>query len=166
MLPTTWRPRLRMRTIAVASALAVAAAVPLAGTASAQPDRDCPDFPDRAAAQAALDSRAGDPERLDADHDGIACEDFPYSTFTGPTSWAAAPTSAPAQQVAQVPVGGVAAGDGTAADVASQPATVLAQSAGSAFVAGIALVAALALAGTAALATAGRMLLRRLRDSR
>ncbi|MCU1666965.1 MAG: hypothetical protein QOI36_357 [Pseudonocardiales bacterium] len=36
--------------------------------------RDCPDFATRADAQAALDSRGGDSERLDADDDGVACE--------------------------------------------------------------------------------------------
>lgn len=35
-------------------------------------DRDCADFADRGSAQAAL--RSGDPDRLDADRDGAACE--------------------------------------------------------------------------------------------
>lgn len=41
---------------------------------SAQADRDCPDFSSRAAAQAVLDADPSDPERLDADNDGMACE--------------------------------------------------------------------------------------------
>jgi hypothetical protein len=37
-------------------------------------DRDCPDFPSQAAAQAALEANRSDSERLDLDGDGIACE--------------------------------------------------------------------------------------------
>ncbi|HVL84068.1 MAG TPA: excalibur calcium-binding domain-containing protein [Pseudonocardia sp.] len=59
-------------------------------------DRDCADFPNQAAAQAAL--APGDPERLDADADGIACEDA-FGTE--------------GNQVAVAPVGGVDTG-GTA----------------------------------------------------
>ncbi len=35
---------------------------------------DCADFADQPAAQAALRAHPGDPHRLDADRDGIACE--------------------------------------------------------------------------------------------
>jgi hypothetical protein len=56
-------------------------------------DRDCADFPTQAEAQAAL--APGDPERLDADSDGIACEQQ-FGTEN--------------QQVAVHPVGGVATG--------------------------------------------------------
>jgi hypothetical protein len=38
-------------------------------------DRDCADFRSQSAAQAALEARSGDPENLDADDDGIACEE-------------------------------------------------------------------------------------------
>ncbi len=38
-------------------------------------DRDCPDFPSQAAAQAALEANPSDAERLDRDDDGIACEE-------------------------------------------------------------------------------------------
>ena len=65
---------MRFRNIAVAVVLAAGATLPLAGIANAQPDRDCSDFASQADAQAALDSQVGDPERLDADDDGIACE--------------------------------------------------------------------------------------------
>ncbi len=37
-------------------------------------DRDCADFDTQAEAQAALEESSGDPERLDSDDDGIACE--------------------------------------------------------------------------------------------
>lgn len=58
-------------------------------------DRDCADFTTQAAAQAALTARSGDPERLDSDDDGIACEQH-FGTE--------------GQQVAVYPQGGVATG--------------------------------------------------------
>ena len=42
---------------------------------STSEDRDCADFSSQSAAQAALEARPGDPENLDADDDGIACEE-------------------------------------------------------------------------------------------
>lgn len=108
---------MRLRTIAASFAVAVAAALPLAGTASAAPDRDCPDFATQAEAQAAFDSRAGDPERLDADGDGYACE----SRFGKPDG-GSAPVAAAGRadedvtdaQVREVPQGAVDTGDGSA----------------------------------------------------
>ena len=38
-------------------------------------DKDCVDFPTKEAAQAFLDADKTDPSRLDANHNGIACED-------------------------------------------------------------------------------------------
>lgn len=58
-------------------------------------DRDCADFATQAEAQAVLLGDLSDPERLDADSDGIACEDH-YGTE--------------GRQVAVYPVGGVATG--------------------------------------------------------
>jgi hypothetical protein len=66
-----------------------AAAVVVAG------DRDCADFVTQAEAQAVLMADPSDPERLDADSDGIACEDS-FGTE--------------GRQVAVYPVGGVATG--------------------------------------------------------
>ncbi len=63
--------------IAVASGLAVAASV-LAATpavAASSADLDCPDFTSQSQAQAVYDSNPSDPNRLDADNDGIACDD-------------------------------------------------------------------------------------------
>jgi endonuclease YncB( thermonuclease family) len=79
------------------SALAVAVVLALAPSASAAPasaaDRDCADFSTQAAAQdhfIALGGPGSDPDRLDGDGDGIACEDNPCpcnhsSTPTQPT---------------------------------------------------------------------------------
>lgn len=53
-------------------------------TAQAQTgDRDCPDFSSQAEAQAVFDADPSDPERLDADEDGQACETFDYGTGGG-----------------------------------------------------------------------------------
>jgi hypothetical protein len=76
----------------------MAAALPLAGVASAQPqptDRDCRDFASQAAAQSSLRSRSGDPQRLDPDHDGTACEDYFHTGQVGP----AEPSPLPAKPV-------------------------------------------------------------------
>lgn len=44
-------------------------------------DRDCSDFPNQRSAQEYFDRNGGSPSNnfdgLDADHDGIACEDLP-----------------------------------------------------------------------------------------
>lgn len=89
---------MRLRTLPAAALLAVVATVPTAGAAFAQ-DRDCTDFATRAEAQAAL--QPGDPERLDEDGDGLACETLPTGA-RGST------------QVTATPSGGVEAGGGPA----------------------------------------------------
>ena len=112
-----------------------------AGPALAQ-DRDCPDFPSQRAAQRVLEADPSDPERLDRDKDGIACETFfrggsrlPRDTpenrkkdkgntgkkpekATGPRKAKAEKgkpeEGKPQKQVAQMPAGGVETGsDGT-----------------------------------------------------
>jgi hypothetical protein len=126
---------MRFRNVAVAAVLAAGATLPFAGIANAQPgDRDCPDFASQAEAQEALDSQPGDPERLDSDNDGIACEsEFGEPTTSpAPTTTAApapsddaaeeapvdtaaeeAPVDTVAEQVRVVPEGGVDTGDGS-----------------------------------------------------
>ena len=51
---------------------------------------DCPGFPNQAAAQAHMDAHPGDPDGLDGDSDGRACESLPC-----PCAGAAAPTPPP-----------------------------------------------------------------------
>ncbi len=67
--------------------LAVASVLGLTPTlASARRDRDCADFPSQRAAQIFFLKHGGpryDPDRLDADHDGIACEDNPAPYYFG-----------------------------------------------------------------------------------
>jgi len=105
---------MRRSTTAAAGVLFTAAlSLTVSGTAQAA-DRDCPDFASQAEAQAAYNAVAGDPERLDGDDDGQACEEFDYA----PTG-AAAPGAATTPQVANRPAGSVAAGDGSSATDAS-----------------------------------------------
>ncbi len=102
-----------IRTILASLAIAVVATLPLAGVAAARPDRNCPDFATQADAQQAFDSVPGDPERLDADGNGIACESLPG----GP---AAEPTTTPLDQlIAKQP----AASPATAPTTTLKPST-------------------------------------------
>ena len=71
-----------------------------AAPASAAIDLDCADFASQADAQAVLDANPTDPNGLDEDDDGQACEDFAYAT---------------SGQVTTPPAGGVATGDGSTA---------------------------------------------------
>jgi endonuclease YncB( thermonuclease family) len=67
--------------ILLAVLLALALAVPAhAAPPATAADRDCSDFPNQAAAQdhfVSLGGPGSDPDRLDADKDGIACETLP-----------------------------------------------------------------------------------------
>ena len=139
---------MRIRTTAAAVLVAAAGTVGLAGVAQAGTDlRDCEDFSSQRQAQAVLDSPAGDPQRLDADGDGLACEiwfanqgEAPEETGpeetgaeeTGPDETGPAETGAdgtgadesstgPARQVSPVPRGGVDTGLDTARPVRSSP---------------------------------------------
>lgn len=69
---------------AVALAALLIALLPAA--ASARRDKDCADFSSQKAAQIFYLKHGGpryDPDRLDADHDGIACEDNPAPYYFG-----------------------------------------------------------------------------------
>jgi hypothetical protein len=89
-----------MRRCTVAFVLTAGMSFALTGTALAAPDRDCADFASQAHAQAAFDAVPGDPERLDANNNGVACEAYSYA-------------GSGSGQVARAPSGGVAAGDGS-----------------------------------------------------
>jgi Excalibur calcium-binding domain len=64
-----------LRTLPIAL-LAVVALAPAAAAAQGG-DTDCPDYPSQAAAQAVLRAVPSDPDELDGDNDGIACESSP-----------------------------------------------------------------------------------------
>jgi Excalibur calcium-binding domain len=102
---------------------------PFAGAALAQTDRDCGDFPYREGAQAVLDQDRADPDDLDRDKDGLACEELPYrGTASAPASVSPVPTGHPTapvtmppastvkpiapSSVSPAPVGAVHAGEG------------------------------------------------------
>ena len=129
---------MRFRHALTVAVLTAAGTLPLAGAADAQPDRDCADFTSQAEAQEALDGRVGDPERLDANDDGVACESY----FREAAATSAAPSTAPSRtsapeaeeddeakegdeegQVTVLPQGGVDTGDGSTDQPA--PATAL-----------------------------------------
>jgi hypothetical protein len=130
---------MRFRHALTVAVLTVAGTLPLAGAAYAQPDRDCADFASQAEAQEALDGTVGDPERLDANDDGVACESY----FREAAATSAAPSTAPSRtsapeadedeeaeegdeegQVKVLPQGGVDTGDGSTDQPASATALI------------------------------------------
>lgn len=105
---------MRRRTTAAAGVLITAAlSFGFSGTANAA-DLNCSDFATQAEAQASLNSTPGDPNGLDRDKDGIACETLPGSGGTQAASEDGTLTGA--AQVSTRPAGAVAAGDGSSSD--------------------------------------------------
>jgi Excalibur calcium-binding domain len=69
-----------MRRIMLLLAAAIVVVLTAAPAAFAQAnDQDCKDFPSQASAQAHLEADPSDPDNLDADDDGLACENFGYA---------------------------------------------------------------------------------------
>lgn len=66
-----------MYRILMTAALTAAVLLAFGGAALAQEDLDCGDFATQGEAQAELDADPSDPHGLDADDDGVACEDLP-----------------------------------------------------------------------------------------
>ena len=100
---------MRLRTSAAATALATAGlTLALTGTASAA-DLNCSDFRTQGEAQAVLDADRTDPNRLDQDGDGIACESLPAGGTEDGTTFTTS-------QVSTRPQGAVATGDGSSTD--------------------------------------------------
>ncbi|MFE9751274.1 excalibur calcium-binding domain-containing protein [Saccharothrix saharensis] len=89
-----------------AAVLTASATLPIVGVAYAQDDRDCADFGSQAEAQRFFDSADANHHRLDADNDGIACEGLPAPSHIPTTR---------RTRVPEPPVGGIDAGDGSAA---------------------------------------------------
>ena len=105
---------MRLRVIAAALPLAAALCLPLAGVAAAQ-DLDCRDFATQALAQAEYERNRADPNGLDRDQDGIACEVQPG----GLPGDAEGPTPVRRGDDGAAPSGGVeTGGGGTASDTA------------------------------------------------
>ncbi|HEV7870078.1 MAG: uncharacterized protein JWR62_2667 [Modestobacter sp.] len=106
---------MRLRTHVAVAVVFAAVTVPMTGTALAA-DVDCADFPTQAQAQAVLVADPSDPNGLDGNNNGTACEDHAF-----PGAPAAAP---PVPQVAPLPAGAIAAGDGSADDADPLPYAV------------------------------------------
>jgi len=71
------RMNLRM-SLGLSTLVALIASLAALSSVSAQVnDQNCDDFPSQAAAQAHLRADPSDPDQLDTDHDGIACESNP-----------------------------------------------------------------------------------------
>ncbi len=64
-------------------------------------DQDCADFSSQAAAQAHLRADPSDPDGLDADDDGVACENFNYGA--GPATGGAGASALPRTGSGTVP---------------------------------------------------------------
>ena len=71
-----------MRKLSLLAALCMLGVLALAPAAFAQDTLNCKDFPSQGAAQANLMQNPSDPNRLDANNNGVACEDYPYAAGT------------------------------------------------------------------------------------
>jgi hypothetical protein len=72
--------KIRSGMAALIAVIALCTVALVASSATAFVDRDCSDFPTQHHAQKYFKKHGGpkrDPSRLDADHDGVACEDLP-----------------------------------------------------------------------------------------
>ena len=99
---------MRVRTAVAIAVLTAGVSYPLAGVAMAQ-DRDCTDFATQAEAQAVYEQDTSDPNGLDADNDGVACESLPGGALGSAENGD--------QDTGAAPSGGVEAGaGGTAGD--------------------------------------------------
>lgn len=109
---------MRLRSTAAAGVFFAAALSIGTGSASAA-DLDCSNFATQAEAQATYDADPSDPNGLDRDKDGTACESLPGGTTSEDN------TTLGSSQVSTRPMGAVAAGDGSAADEGSSLPYVL-----------------------------------------
>jgi hypothetical protein len=107
-----------LRKCLAALTLATGLSVGMAGTATAAEDQDCADFASQVAAQTALEYDPTDPNGLDEDGDGQACEEFTYAAGGGSGG------GGTMGQVATPPAGGVATGDGSTTDAGALPYVV------------------------------------------
>ncbi len=83
-------------------------------SAGAQRDLDCDDFDTRAEAQANLDADPSDPNNLDTDDDGNACERENYPSGGGTTGGTTAGSTAGTSRMPSTGVGGTQTDDSRA----------------------------------------------------
>lgn len=101
------RFRLLLLLAGALAAITLIGALPGGGAspAAAQRDLNCSDFPNQAAAQANLRANPSDPNRLDADRDGVACESSRCPCDRVPVNRSGLPAVAPAPvQPAPAPI--------------------------------------------------------------
>jgi len=98
---------MRVRNAVAVTVLVTGMSYPLAGVAVAQ-DVDCTDFSTQAQAQAVYDQDPSDPNGLDRDNDGVACEALPGGVPGSAENGA----DTGGQDAGVVPSGGVEAGAG------------------------------------------------------
>lgn len=89
-----------MKPLAVLAILVAAFVMMTPSTKHVFAAKTCGDFESQAAAQAYLSDSPGDPDGLDPDHNGIACENIPCPCDTVPVDWftASNPTTTPSSQ--------------------------------------------------------------------
>jgi Excalibur calcium-binding domain len=91
--------------------------------------KTCGDFESQAAAQAYLSDSPGDPDGLDPDHNGIACENLPCPCDTVPVDWfvpgSATPTPSSQPSASSTPAPTSTASDSGATTVSSGPKVVV-----------------------------------------
>ena len=75
-----------MRRTLLLLAAGIVLALTAAPAAFAQDDQNCEDFASQAEAQAHLEADSSDPDNLDADDDGQACETFDFGVAGGGTA--------------------------------------------------------------------------------
>jgi Excalibur calcium-binding domain len=113
-----------MRRTLLLLAATIVLALTAAPSAFAQAnDQNCADFPSQAAAQVHLEADPSDPDNLDADDDGQACESFDYGDGNGGAPPSAAddgslPFTGPGDR--QLPIGAALVTTGLALVVATQ----------------------------------------------
>lgn len=107
----------RVKGIAVTTIVLLLAGLPPTPLTVDAADVDCGDFPNQAAAQAHLRANPSDPDRLDQDRDGIACETRPCPCDRVPVNRNAAPSPQPAP--APLPIAAPAPAPASAANQAA-----------------------------------------------
>lgn len=114
-------------TLAVLAAGAVA--VPAWANHSTPIGKNCPDFATQEEAQAYFNAHPGDPEGLDRDNNGVACETLPRQTATTTTTTVAPVTNTvvvpPANPIPALSTQTTMAGGTTTTTVASTTVTTI-----------------------------------------
>lgn len=84
--------------------VAMVVTVPIAVAGAGVDAQNCSDFPYQEDAQAVYDANPADPNNLDADNDGIACEENAHRPTTPPTQTDSGPATETATPSASAPV--------------------------------------------------------------